>query len=115
MQRILVDILKERDAQDIKWGEQNHPDTSHGHRVHYNSHLQIAEDWKFRNKHRAQQGTVAWDGILLEEAYEACGETDLERKVAELIQVAAVAVAWVEAIQRRQVGEQLALFPEPVL
>jgi malonyl CoA-acyl carrier protein transacylase len=44
---------------------------------------------------------VTWEHILTEEHYEAMAEEDPTRLREELIQVAAVAVAWVEAIDRR--------------
>lgn len=110
---ILVDILKERDAQDDRWGEQNHPDVAHPASVA--CHQEKASDWKYRNERRVRSGKLSWDGILLEEAFEAAGETDPERLIAELIQVAAVAVAWIEAIKRRTPqAVQLALFEEPI-
>lgn len=72
------DIKIERDRQDRKWGEQNHDD-----------------------------GT--WSLILGEEVGEACeaalsalfggGQTDALRD--ELVQIAAVATAWIECLDRR--------------
>jgi hypothetical protein len=83
---ILQDVMDERLRQDAKWGEQNHDDP-------------------------------VWAAILGEEVGEACKAT-LERAFgwdggidttstpsellrAELVQVAAVAVAWIERIDRR--------------
>lgn len=43
----------------------------------------------------------AWRHILDEEVAEALAETDPERLRAELVQVAAVAVQWIEALDRR--------------
>ena len=77
---ILEDIAKERNRQDEKWGEQNHDD-------------------------------MTWVTILGEEFGEVCHEAlvykfaeieDAEERLrAELIQVAAVAVAHIECIDRR--------------
>lgn len=112
-QRILVEVLRERSKQDEKWGEQHHPDLppdcagaaaiAHGMK---------AADWKRRNDERVQSGTLAWDGILLEEAFEAAEETNEEKKLKELVQVAAVAVCWIEDILSRRATQptQLALF-----
>lgn len=64
---ILEEVGQEREAQDLKWGEQNHRDS-------------------------------VWLAILTEEVGE-CAKAILEGKglTRELIQVAAVAVAWVES------------------
>lgn len=78
---VLDHVAAERERQDEKWGEQNHL------------------DW-------------VWNAILMEEVGEAAeevlttafgaaakGHGDLR---SELVQVAAVAVAWIEAIDRRK-------------
>lgn len=49
----------------------------------------------------AEDGTITWRQIHLEELAEAFAESDLGRLRAELIQGAAVAVAWVESIDRQ--------------
>jgi hypothetical protein len=51
----------------------------------------------------AGEGVCTWRDILLEEVAEAFAEDDPGRLRAELIQVAAVATQWVEAIDRRGV------------
>lgn len=71
----LIDIMEERYRQDNKWGEQNH-------------------------------GDLYWLGILMEEVGEVAkaiieGDQQGETKV-ELIQVTAVALAWLECISRRE-------------
>ena len=81
----LAAVLAERARQDAKWGEQNHDD-------------------------------LAWLAILMEEVGEAAecvcktsiGPTAIEKPElhpaileSEVIHVAAVAVAWVEAMRRR--------------
>jgi hypothetical protein len=67
-------IAAERELQDDKWGEQNHPD-------------------------------LYWLGVLMEEAGEAAKaiiESGSDAALwGELIQIAAVAVAWLECIERR--------------
>lgn len=76
--QVLLEVERERGRQDKKWGQQNH-------------------------------GDAMWSLILGEEVGEACnavlerlfqGSNDASTRD-ELIQVAAVAVAWVEAIDRR--------------
>lgn len=49
----------------------------------------------------AEAGTLTWRDVLAEEWCEALAETDPGLLRAELVQVAAVAVAWVEALDRR--------------
>lgn len=76
--RVLLDVLRERAAQDAKWGEQNHDD-------------------------------FVWGGILGEEVGEACQAALHDRFGGdhagtlrdELVQVAAVAVQWIECLDRR--------------
>jgi hypothetical protein len=53
----------------------------------------------------AELGVITWADIFEEEVAEALAEVDLERLREELLQVAAVAVAWVEAIDRRRAHE----------
>ena len=60
---------------------------------------------KSSTDHRSQSagdGTVTYADILLEEVFEAIAEDDQDLLRAELIQVAAVAVQWVETIDRRR-------------
>ena len=79
--RVATEVLRERDAQDEKWGPQDH-------------------------------SPLYWYSVLGEEFGEVgkalCeGRTDEYRK--ELIQVAAVAVAMVESLDRRNGGGRLPL------
>lgn len=96
--RVLVDVHNERGRQDAKWGEQNHPD---GTRESPNSLANLAAARALCEYH-TKRGRPTWLHILREEVYEAFAETDPVKLRAELIQVAAVAVAWVEAIDRRK-------------
>jgi hypothetical protein len=109
-------VRDEREAQDRKWGEQNHPDYDPHDipEVVRSEYAFRAERWKEINAQRAESGCevkarrpdaacTAWDGVLLEEVYEALAETDPAKLRAELIQVAAVAMTWAEAIDRRQI------------
>ena len=75
---VLDEVSAERARQDAKWGEQNHPAFKHGE--------------------------VTYRDILLEEVFEALAESNQARLRAELVQVAAVAVAWVEKIDRHAVA-----------
>lgn len=98
MSAVLNDIEDERGRQDARWGEQNHPDRAPGSDPHT---AYRADYWKAENTLRVREGRLAWDGILLEEVYEALAEADPVRLREELIQAAAVCVAWVESLDRR--------------
>lgn len=98
---VLAEIQIERAEQDAKWGEQSHPligtDNPDSMRKRYETQ---ANHWKAVNDSRAKNGVSGWDGILLEEALEALAESDPAKARAELVQVAAVAVAMIEHIDR---------------
>lgn len=98
---VLAEVATERARQDEKWGEQNHPNGT-GPTM---SRLNAADRARKDCDRAAQNGTVTWRHILTEEMAEAYAESDAETLRAELIQVAAVAVAWVEAIDRSGVNK----------
>jgi hypothetical protein len=89
-------VLEERNRQDAKWGEQNHPDGTG-----IPSMVAAAERARRVTDHNAHWDKLTWADILREEFYEALAESDPGKLRTELIQVAAVAQAWVEAIDRR--------------
>lgn len=89
------EVIQERVRQDAKWGEQNHPD---GTTVGFSGWRDKAQR-QCDERHSAGEGS--WLDILLEEVYEAAAEEDPAKLREELVQVAAVTVAWVEAIDRR--------------
>lgn len=93
---ITTEILDECDAQDRKWGEQNHPDGTglDGDRL-------AASLAKLVYEAEVLFGVITWRSILTEEVAEAYAEKDPVKLRAELIQVAAVCTAWIEAIDRR--------------
>ena len=70
---VLEEVMEERNRQDELWGEQNHDDG-------------------------------IWLAILVEEVGEVANDINERSKKLreELIQVAAVAVSWVESIDRRE-------------
>lgn len=93
---VIGEVVAERLRQDAKWGEQNHPDgTGRDHATH----KEIRAKRDCERAFAAGRGT--WRHIFIEEAAEVEGAKDEALLRAELIQVAAVAVAWVEAIDRR--------------
>jgi hypothetical protein len=94
---ILTEVATERARQNAKWGEQNHPDGTGGPGAR---HL---ADWA-RDVCKAADPDTFWK-ILLEEVYEAGAESDQVALRMELVQVAAVCVQWIEAIDRRADSE----------
>lgn len=96
----LSECENELHNQDRKWGQQDHPDLNENTtRDFYET---LANIWKNTNDRRARIGDLSWEGILLEETYEALAEEDPEKLAAELVQVAAVALQWVASIRRRK-------------
>lgn len=94
--RILSEVLGERASQNVKWGTQDHPDGT-------GSDTHVAQSRRMRDEcDRAfRQGRGMWRHILAEEVAEAIACDNPADLREELIQVAAVAVAWIEAIDRR--------------
>lgn len=93
----LAALRAERARQVQLWGEQNHPDGTGTYFDDTNARIaRAACEQAFERR----KGT--WRHILDEEVAEAYAETDPDLLAAELVQVAAVALAWVEAIDRRQ-------------
>lgn len=113
----LMEVAQERSRQDARWGMQDHPDGTGKKSVPLNrivhngpisersgsNHFAFGLSLmaKQATDRAAKEGMVSWADILLEEVFEAMAEEDPVKLVQELTQVAAVAVAWVEAIERR--------------
>lgn len=94
---VLAEVAVERARQDAEWGEQNHPDHPPG------------ETWAALGRLLEAQaratlrttGGLSWSAVMAEEVGEALNAPDAAALRDELVQVAAVAVAWIEAIDRR--------------
>lgn len=97
VRRVLEDVAEERRKQHLKWGKQNHPDGT-ADELHNRDTRAMAQT--ICDDH-ARDGRLTYADILTEELAEVLCETEAAKLRAELIQVAAVAVAWVEAIDRR--------------
>ena len=95
--RVLTEVIEERQRQIAKWGWQRHPDGT-------------GELADLTARDRAQKlcdeatdaGRLTWRAILAEEVAEAFAESNPDRLREELIQVAAVAVQWIEALDVRE-------------
>ena len=113
---VLHQVLNERARQFAKHGDQSHlPDgtgpaagrpwlTQQGRWLgyeHLSTGARIATE---EASATTGDDTVSFADILLEEVFEALAEDDPARLRAELVQVAAVAVQWVEAIDARTGG-----------
>lgn len=101
---VLAEVEMERAAQDRKFGEQNWRDgtgelffQAEANRCRKACDAAYGA-WKMNNA----STLMSWRHIMLEETFEALAEADEAALRKELIQVAAVAVAWVEAIDRRK-------------
>lgn len=99
MTRVLEDVRAERYRQIAKWGDDSTKDHADG--TGRESDAALAEHFKAMTDAADAAGVLTWRDILAEEVAEAFAETDNATLRAELVQVAAVAVKWVEAIDRR--------------
>lgn len=96
--QVLAEVHAERIRQDELWGEQNKPDVQPAaDAVIRNTYRTLADVWKEAND---RWDNPHWDGIIQEEVYEALSEADPVRARKEWLQVAAVAVARVENLDR---------------
>lgn len=97
-----VDEIKyELLRQNNLWGEQNHPSVpKHGEPAHGIPAERVA---KIQCELARNAGRMTWAHILVEEVAEACSAPTPKLMIEELIQVAAVAISWVDSIQRNEV------------
>ena len=116
--KVLDEVLTERARQNSEWGQQNHPwdglapiqDELNWIQVGYGQTLfshwmaggwrKSSEDVKRAVDRNAETGDLDYAGILAEEFAEALDAMSIEEVRAELVQVAAVAVAAIESIDR---------------
>lgn len=93
---VLHEVWSERVRQDNKWGEQNWPDLDERIKTYVVSERAAKNicDAAFKD------GTGTFSHILHEEFIEALHASNQDHLREELVQVAAVAVAWIEKIDR---------------
>lgn len=118
--RLITAVLAERTRQDEKWGEQNHPDgTGPAERIMdrlalpscHNSNRMLRQEAIAETEAAARRGEVSWENILTEEWAEvAACEAGSAALTDEVTQVAAVAVAWLGAIERRKTARPLRVY-----
>jgi hypothetical protein len=94
--RVLGEVAAERVAQDVRFGVQVFPDGTGGA-----SAVARADTARRETDQAAHDGVLTWRHILMEEVLEAIAESDSDRLRGELVQAAAVAVKWVQALDRR--------------
>ena len=111
---VLEDVRGERQRQDEKWGEPKRQPDGTGPNVEPAMPLAVGYDWEaltYSELEREAKSTTDWHAtssrhevtfadILLEEVFEALASDDPKSLREELIQVAAVAVKWVEVLDR---------------
>ena len=98
---ILGEVAAERRRQEAKFPNQQLPDGTGAEGLRMYADLARATC-----EQAASDGTLTWWDVLHEEWAEAGAEGDEAQLRAELIQVAAVAVRWIEAIDRRSSRER---------
>lgn len=111
---VFQDVALELRRQVAKWGEQNHPNGTGSHTmpmaeivrgpgnaiVHRHYAFGLANQAKSATDSHAKAGILTYADIFVEEVFEALAESDPAKLRTELIQCAAVAVAWVQKIDR---------------
>ncbi len=96
--RVLGDVAAERVAQDEMFGIQDFPDGTGPERT------PAADAAKEDCRTAWRDGRLTWRHIFAEEFCEALAEDDPQPLRTELVQTAAVAVKWVQALDRRDGG-----------
>ena len=97
---LLIETQEESKRQDAKWGEQNHPDGTG-----LETDPEIRDIVQKECDKASDGGYLTWRLIFLEEVWEALAESDPEKLKNELLQAAAVALQWYQAIDRRLARE----------
>lgn len=103
-QRILEQIRSERLRQDAKWGQQNHSSvsltTAFAEDACTDYGIPTEAEAKAACEDAIEHGILSWADIAIEEMCEAVNANgDIPRRE-ELVQLAAVVVAWIECIDR---------------
>lgn len=94
LEEIFFDAYAEILQQNIKWGQQDHPDGTH------DKYKALADAYReVTNKH-AVSNALTWVDILLEEVFEAAAATDSKELNTELTQCVAVIMQWLLARRR---------------
>ena len=110
MNNIFEEIRIERQKQNDKWGEQNHPclDQVLLNRNGSCTTERMCEEYEIPTELRAKiscetafsKGFGTYAHIAIEEMSEVVSAFDIHKRREELIQLSAVCVAWIEKIDR---------------
>lgn len=113
---VIMAVIAERVRQERKWGEQNHPslDQTLLNRPGGCTPGRMCEEFQIPSPTRAtflcdmnhRRGTGTWAHILVEEVAEVVGEFDPIKRRQELIQTAAVCLAWIASIDRNEIAQE---------
>lgn len=101
---VCAEVMHERERQHAKWGEQNHPSISREFTDYVTRMTRFPIELEARREcnRMTNEGRVTYAHIALEEFAEVIFAVDEKHRKGELIQLAAVCVAWVEAIDRKE-------------
>jgi hypothetical protein len=97
---ILAEVFGETERQNDLWGEQNHPMVSPEDPTGLYLLGKTYRSMEILTKQRFERGERSWALIELEEIFEAAAERDPGKARVEWLQVAAVAVSVVAALDR---------------
>lgn len=101
MNRVMREVEFERMEQHFKWGEQDRPSFMEDHDK--GDALRALQGARENVELAAQQGNLTYSDILMEEIAEAFCEADNPVDLrTELVQCAAVLVAWIECLDRKR-------------
>lgn len=110
---VLERVLEERRRQVAGYGHNDELEDGTGPNVAWMAHTDINLDLRnateieaaFRaeyERYESRHGVPTWMHLVREEVAESFRERDPEPLKAELLQVAALCVSWIEAIERRE-------------
>lgn len=105
---LFAELAQERARQDEKWGEQNHPSVRLRQGSGNFAGSAICQDLGIPSEGRTKElcklhvnrGDLSWADIALEEFAEAVSAPDDKLRREELVQLAAVVLAWIECLDR---------------
>ena len=99
MSKVIAEVIQERQRQHAKWGEQNLESFELSQPL-YSQREKLRARRHWNDEHNSDGKPLTFKAILEEEFLEVICERDPARLRAELLQVAAVAIQWVEKLDR---------------
>ncbi|MYX88439.1 MULTISPECIES: hypothetical protein [unclassified Streptomyces] len=99
LDRHMAEVDAERQRQLARFGDQHHPDGTGS-----TTDRKLADEARRHCDHTTRTGQLTWNDILTEEVCEALAESDPGLLRTELVQVAAVALAWISDLDSRTDG-----------